>query len=113
VLAKISMAWLLATVGVMLKGESLNEFVRSSRVSIKAYVACSNNHNQYLVLVEYGGGGGWRGFIVILEGREVTGWSNCIVELRKVVAFLESFQLWEQGFKYPKVVQWFPVKWFV
>lgn len=48
--------WLLATVEAMVNGESLKEFVRSSRVGSKAYIAqrYSNSHGWYLALAKYG-----------------------------------------------------------
>jgi hypothetical protein len=75
-LGKVSVAWLLTTVEALTQWEGLKEFVKSSRVGNKAFIAlrCSNNHGCFLALVEYGGGG-WRGFIVIPKGREGKGWS--------------------------------------
>jgi hypothetical protein len=81
-------------VEAMVNGESLKEFVTSSRVGCKVYITqrYSNSHGWYLALAKYGGGGGGqRGFIVIPKGREGRGWSSCVVKLRKVVAFLESY----------------------
>lgn len=48
---------------------------------------CTNNHGWYLALSEYGGGGAER-LHRCFEGREGRGWSNCVVKLRNLVAFL-------------------------
>lgn len=48
------------------------------------------------MLMEYGGG--WRGFIVVLEGQEGRGWIEFVVVLRKVVAFFDSaVDDWSRG----------------
>lgn len=62
--------------------EGLKEFVKSSKVANKAFIAqrCSNSHGCFLALAEYGGGG-QKGFIVILKGREGKGWRSCTLEL--------------------------------
>lgn len=98
-LGKPSVVWLLATVEVVLKGDNLREFYRTLRVGSRAYITqrCVNSHGQYMVLAEYGGGGGRRGFIVAPEGREGRGWSNFVAELRKVVAFFVGVGVWFPG----------------
>lgn len=57
-LDKISLAWLLANVEAMVKGESFKEFVRSSRVGGKAYI---------VVMV-----GTWHLWNMVVVGREAS-----------------------------------------
>lgn len=62
--------------------EGLKEFVKSSRVGNKAFIAqrCSNKHGRFLAVVEYGVGGR-RDFAIILEGRGGRGWRVFTLEL--------------------------------
>jgi hypothetical protein len=45
-MGKVSLAWLLATEEALTQGEGLKEFVKSSKVCNKAFIAqrCSNSH---------------------------------------------------------------------
>lgn len=69
-LGKVSVIWLLATMEALSQVEGLKEFVKSSKVGNKAFIAlhCSNKHGCFLAVAEYGGGG-WKGLVVILKGR--------------------------------------------
>jgi hypothetical protein len=70
--------------------EGLKEFVKSSKVGNKAFIAlhCSNKHGCFLAVAEYGGGGR-KGLVVIPKGRCGRGWRGFALELQK---FLESLQ---------------------
>jgi hypothetical protein len=65
--------------------EGLKEFVKSLRVGNKAFFAqyCSKRHFCFLSLADYGIGG-WKGFIVLLEGSDRTGWRGFAREPHKV-----------------------------
>lgn len=71
------MSWLLATMEALCHVEGLKEFMKSSRVGNKAFLAqcCSNSYGCFVDPMEYIGGG-WRGCILIPEGREGMGWSG-------------------------------------
>jgi hypothetical protein len=78
----------LGNVEALLHGEGQEEFVKSSRVVSRAFIAkrCTNRHGRYLALVKYKGGGR-RGCIIILEGCEGKGWRSCSLELPKTLSF--------------------------
>jgi hypothetical protein len=48
----------------------------------------ANSHGRFLELSEYGVRAR-RSFIVILEGHEGRGWSDCVEQMRKAINFLE------------------------
>lgn len=85
-----SVNWSLATLGDLLLVEASMEFLKSSRVGSKAFIAqkCANKFGRYLAFPEYEGGVR-RGFVVIPKGRGGRGWACFVPELRKV---LETFQ---------------------
>jgi hypothetical protein len=66
------------------------QFLKSSRGGSKAFIVqwCAIKFRRYLAIIEYGGGG-LRGFVVILGGRGGRGWAGFVLELQKV---LETFQ---------------------
>lgn len=91
-LGKVSVAWLLDMVEALTQAEGLKECLKSSRVGSRAFLAqCSNRQGCFLALAEYGGGGGRRGCIVILEGKEGTKWSGFCPLLHKVLEFFNLF----------------------
>lgn len=61
-------------VEALFHGEGQEEFVKSSRVVSRAFIAqrCTNRHGRYLALAKYKGGGR-RGCIIISEGSEGEG----------------------------------------
>ena len=69
--------WLRSTVEDFIRGTELKEFYRSFSYGSAVYVAQrhANGSGRFLELGEYGIGG-WRSFIVILEGREGRGWAG-------------------------------------
>jgi hypothetical protein len=74
----------------LLAAVALMEFLKSSRAGSKAFIVqwCVIKFRRYLAIIEYGGGG-WRGFVVVLGGRGGRGWAGFVLELQKV---LETFQ---------------------
>lgn len=93
-MGRVSVESLWPTVDTLVQGEGSKEFIKSSRVGSKAFLAqkCSNSHGMFLPLVEYKECG-WRGFIAIPEGREDREWRSCAAELQKVATFLKlSFE---------------------
>lgn len=74
------MSWLLATMEALCQVEGLKEFMKSSRVGNKAFLAqcCSNSFGCFLDPTEYIGGG-WQGCILTPEGREVMGLSGLAI----------------------------------
>lgn len=60
----------------------MKEFVRSSRVRNKVLIAqhCSNKHCHFMDRTEYCGGG-QRGFLIIVKGRDDKGWKAFACEL--------------------------------
>jgi hypothetical protein len=88
---KPSMVWLLNTVEELIRREKLREFYRTLGVGSIVYVVqkCADSHGRFLELSEYCVGE-WRSFIIIPEGQEGRGWwGNCVLQMRKVVNYLE------------------------
>lgn len=90
-LGKASVLWLLDIMRALLQAESSKEFVEFLRMGIKAFIAQHGSHRFgcFLAVAECGGGGR-RGFVVILEGRGGRGWLDFVLKLQR---FLEAFQM--------------------
>jgi hypothetical protein len=80
--------WLLGTVEALLHGKGKEEFVKSSKVWRRAFIAqrCTNCQGPYLAPVEYKGGVR-RAFIIIPERHEGKGWNSYDLVLRKALSF--------------------------
>jgi hypothetical protein len=67
---------------VLLAAVALMEFLKSSRAGSEAFIVqwCVIKFRRYLAIIEYGGGGR-RGFVVILGGRGGRGWAGFVLEL--------------------------------
>jgi hypothetical protein len=48
-----------------------------------------NAHGRFLELSDYGNGG-QRTFVILSEGREGSGWANCLVQLRQLEKYFEK-----------------------
>jgi hypothetical protein len=84
-LGRIDSCWLLATVEELLSVEGSTVFWRRFGVGFPDIIPqrCSR-HGRFFVVEEYGGGR-WRGFILVLEGKHSKGWRAFASELRVVV----------------------------
>lgn len=48
-----------------------------------------NVHGRFLELLEYGGGG-QHSFVIVPEGREGSGWANCLSQMRRLKKYFEK-----------------------
>jgi hypothetical protein len=71
---------------VLSQAKEMKDFVKSSRVGNKVFIAqcCSHNHGRFLSLAKYGSGCRRR-FIVILEGRDGKGTRGFALEFRRIL----------------------------
>lgn len=81
-LGRVIVNWLLATMEELLLAEALKDFLKSSKVGSKAFIANRflNKLGINLGVAEYGGGGR-RGIVVISKGRGGWGWAGFVLKL--------------------------------
>jgi hypothetical protein len=86
---RVIVNWLLDTMEELLLAEALKEFLKSSKVGFKAFIAkwFLNKLGINLGVAEYGGGGR-RGIVVLSKGRGGRGWAGFVLKFQKV---LEAF----------------------
>jgi hypothetical protein len=90
-LSKLSVGWFRRSMEKLRQGGEMREFCRTFRVGSTVHILQrrGNTHGRFLEFSEYGNGGR-RAFVIILVGREGSGWANCLAQLRKLEKFFEK-----------------------
>jgi hypothetical protein len=90
-LNKLSVGWFRRSMEELKQSGEIRDFCRTFRVGSTVLILQrrGNAHGRFLELSEYGYGGR-RTCVILPEGREGSGWANCLAQLRRLEKFFEK-----------------------